>query len=81
MRDLGELPDTCILITLYTNIPNYEGLQAAMETLCRLMEMVLTKNNFRFNGVNFLQVGGTAMGTKVAPSYAVNYMGLYGIRR
>ena len=98
MSDLGEPPDNCILVTmdvssLYTNIPNDEGLQAAMETLMRhrstpnikptnlslvkMLEMVLKMNNFQFNGVNFLQVGGTAMGTKVAPSYAVNYMGSF----
>ena len=71
-----------MLVSLYTNIPNDEGLQAAMQTLERhrnqpdikpknltlvkLLEMVLKMNNFQFNGVNFLQVGGTAMGTKVA---------------
>ena len=98
LNDLGELPMNCILATmdvssLYTNIPNDEGLAAAMHTLERhrntpnikpknltlvkLLELVLTKNNFQFNGVNFLQVGGTAMGTKVAPSYAVNYMGAF----
>ena len=98
LKDLGNIPNDCILVTmdvssLYTNIPNDEGLQAAMQTLERhrntpdikptnltlvkLLEMVLKMNNFQFNGVNFLQVGGTAMGTKVAPSYAVNYMGAF----
>jgi len=41
--------------------------------------MVLKMNDFQFKGVNFLQVGGTAMGTKVAPSYAVNFMGDFNI--
>ena len=98
LSDVGEVPDNTILVTmdvssLYTNIPNDEGLRAAMETLSthrpdpnikpknitlvKLLEMVLTMNNFKFNGVNFLQTGGTAMGTKVAPSYAVNYMGAF----
>ena len=27
-------------------------------------------NNFKFNGTNYLQIGGTAMGTRVALSYA-----------
>jgi hypothetical protein len=33
--------------------------------------MVLTMNNFEFNGEHHLQIGGTAMGTKAAPNYAV----------
>ena len=97
MSDLGDLPNDCILVTmdvssLYTNIPNDKGLQAAMQTLMehrptpnkptnlsliKMLEMVLKMNNFQFNGVNFLQVGGTAMGTKVAPNYAVNNMGSF----
>ena len=40
-----------------------------------LQSLVLKKNNFQFNGVNYLQIGGTAMGTKVAPSFAITYMG------
>ena len=95
INDLGQLPDNCILVTmdvssLYTNIPNNEGLTAARialdthrpqtnvkptnTSLIGLLKLVLTKNNFQFNGVNFLQVGGTGMGTKVAPSFAVTYM-------
>jgi len=98
IKNLGQLPDGCTLVTmdvtsLYTNIPNNEGLTAARialdtyrpqgnikptnASLIRLLEMVLTKNNFQFNGINFLQVGGTAMGTKVAPSFAVTYMGSF----
>ena len=36
--------------------------------------MVLKKNNFQFNGINFLQVGGTAIGTLIAPSFAITYI-------
>ena len=32
-------------------------------------------NNFEFNGKHFLQIQGTAMGTKMAPSYANIFMG------
>jgi len=46
-------------------------------TLVKLLEVVLTLNNLHFNGVNFLQTGGTVMGTKVAPRYAVNFMGSF----
>jgi hypothetical protein len=76
---------------LYTNIPNDDGLRAARETLERtrprpgvkptndslinLLELVLKRNNFQFNGQNYIQTGGTAMGTKVAVGYANNTMG------
>jgi len=79
--------------SLYTNIPIGDGLEACRialdtyrsatnikpknETLIKLLEIVLKKNNFQFNGVNYLQVGGTAMGTKVAPSFAITYMGAF----
>ena len=38
------------------------------------MTFVLKFNNFQFDGKDYLQVGGTAMGTKVAPSLATVYM-------
>ena len=41
------------------------------------MEAVLKKNNFQFNGNNYLQVGGTAIGTKAAPGFAIVYMGMF----
>ena len=96
LTTLGELPPNCQLVTLdvtslYTNIPNDEGLRAAMKlltlyrpqpnlrptnlSLIKLLEMVLTKNNFQFNGDHYLQIGGTAMGTKAAPGLANCFMG------
>ena len=42
--------------------------------VCRLLWQVLTKNNFQFNGKNYLQVSGTAMGTRVTPTYANLFM-------
>ena len=86
----GTLLVTMDVTSLYTNIPNDEGIRASMRALERfrlgnvkprnlsivnLLEMVLKKNNFQFNGNNYLQVGGTAIGTKAAPSFAVIYMG------
>ena len=47
------------------------------QSLIDLLEMVLTKNNFDFNNLHFLQVGGTAMGTRLAPSYANLFMDLF----
>ena len=97
LNQLGNLPPNTILATLdvaslYTNIPNTEGLEAARlalhrmrgrmcnpsnESLTELLKMVLTMNNFDFAGRHYLQVGGTAMGTKVAPSFANTFMGWF----
>jgi len=75
--------------SLYTNILHSEGLFAASKFMERyrkgplipgnhhllsLLRLVLTKNNFDFAGKHYLQVGGTAMGTRVAPSYANLFM-------
>ena len=69
--------------SLYTNIPHNEGIDAcrhfldtrirnpstiSTETLCDLIRMILTMNNFTFNDKNCLQIHGTAMGTRMAPS-------------
>ena len=94
MSEVGPLPPGCLLVTLdvsslYTNIPNTEGIQAALEaletirpgaqhptnsSLIKLLELVLKSNNFTFCGRHFLQIGGTAMGTRAAPNYAITHM-------
>ncbi len=79
---------TMDVTSLYTNIPNNEGKTAIHRTLVEkkyngrasirsimdLLECVLHKNNFEFNDRHYLQIGGTAMGTKLAPSYSCIYM-------
>ena len=46
-------------------------------SLVHLLEVVLSKNNFKFKGKNYLQMNGTSMGTKAAPSYANTFMGKF----
>ena len=68
--------------SLYTNIPHNEGITACRhfldtrdrnsstvgtKTLCDLIRMILTMNNFTFNDKHYLQIHGTAMGTRMAP--------------
>jgi hypothetical protein len=80
---------TIDVTSLYTNIPNDEGISACKnilnkyrlgyntpsnENIIKLLEYVLHLNNFDFNGRHYLQVGGTAMGTRVAPSFANIFM-------
>ena len=73
--------------SLYTNIPHDEGIIASCEALSRnghsdppisdlksLMSHVLTKNNLTFMDKHYLQVFGTAMGTRMAPSFACLFM-------
>ena len=53
-------------LELYYESPNGIPSSFIMES-CKL---ILENNSFEFNGLNYLQVSGTAMGTKFAPSYA-----------
>ena len=39
--------------------------------------MILTMNNFSFNDNHYLQIHGTAMGTKMAPAYANLFLGYF----
>ena len=69
--------------SLYTVIPHHDGLRAlkffldkrrnkepSTSVLIRLAELVLTLNNFSFDGEHFQQISGVAMGTKMGPNYA-----------
>ena len=73
--------------SLYTNIPHTEGITAitrmieetGLDTLhkmfiCNLAHQVLTKNYFTFNGQMYIQKQGTAVGTRMAPNYAIIFM-------
>ena len=40
----------------------------------KLLTLILKCNNFEFNGKHYLQVQGTTMGTKMAPTYANIFM-------
>ena len=73
--------------SLYTNIPHDEGVLACCEALAEsghisppiddlkaLMYHVLTKNNFTFMDDHYLQIFGTSMGTRMAPSLACLFM-------
>ena len=76
--------------SLYTNIPHDEGIKACEEALntrtdqslptedlCHLIKLILSKNAFTFNQAFYLQRSGTAMGTRMAPSYANLFMGKF----
>ena len=44
--------------------------QPPVEMLIQLLEIVLKKNIFEFNGKVYKQLQGSAMGTRVSPAYA-----------
>ena len=71
--------------SLYTNIGHIQGVYACAyllnlhrprdaipsnQSIIGLLNLVLKKNAFEFNGDYYLQISGTAMGTKCAPSFA-----------
>ena len=75
--------------SLYTNIPQEEGIQTvcrAYETfyvnkppiltplLEQALRLILQENSFQFNVKNYLQIHGTAMGTKMAVAFANIFM-------
>ena len=92
LKLLGRIPENALLVTLdvsslYTNIPNHEGILAVAEHLrtdpekqqigphlLKLLKLVLHSMSFSFNGDHYLQTGGTAMGTATAPNYANLFM-------
>ena len=87
----GSLLVTLDVSSLYTNIPHKEGIEACRkalnfsghlsrshlktESICDLMCMILTMNNFEFDSSHLIQLHGTAMGTRMAPAYANLFMG------
>ena len=79
------------VVSLYTNIPHSLGIEAITNSIERNtqlihprfpkefiidgLKLVLNNNHFFFDDRYFLQIKGTAMGTKVAPTYATLVMG------
>ena len=75
--------------SLYTNIPQEEGIQTVCNAyekfymnkppiptrlLDKALRLILQENSFQFAGKNYLQTHGTAMGTKMAVAFANIFM-------
>ena len=75
--------------SLYTNIPQEEGITTVCEAyeefyqknppipskyLREMLSLILQENSFQFNGKDYLQTHGTAMGTKMAVAFANIFM-------
>ena len=85
--DPKDLFVTTDISSLYTNIPQTEGIAAinkmmedtGTDTLLKvfisnLTHQFLTKNYFNFNGKLYEQIQGTVIGTRMAPNYAIIFM-------
>ena len=83
----GDIIATVDVTALYTNIPHEDGIQKVKDFLKKhnapqeeltlvetLLEHILKKNYFEFNNEYYLQISGTAMGTRCAPNYAIIFM-------
>ena len=79
----GTLLVTVDVVALYPSIPHDLGIaslsnflsargidQGKIQGICDMAEFVLKHNVFEFNSQLYLQTSGTAIGTKMAPSYA-----------
>jgi hypothetical protein len=79
---------TMDVTSVYTNILHDEGIatcrkiweqrtvqEPPTECLVEMLTQVAKHSNFTFDGNHCLQINGTAMGTKMAPSYANIFMG------
>ena len=49
--------------------------QEARSVISKLINLVLTNDNYQLNDENYLQIFGTAMGTKMAPCFAYLLLG------
>ena len=87
-----SVPKNSYLVTmdvrsLYTNIPNAEGISAmkrgfdnyskkttSTKVITTFLTLILTLNNFVFDCIHYLQIKGCAMGTICARAYANIFM-------
>src|SRR5690606_41338463 len=62
------------VMNCYDDLVNSEKI-INIEVLHTALELILNNNYFEFNNKYYLQINGTAMGTRVAPSFANIFMG------
>ena len=88
LKKIKTVPQNTILATLdvsslYTNITHNNALKALKnrlpdnqltDVIIQSTEFILKHNYFNFGNQQFLQLTGTAMGTKMAPQYANIFM-------
>ena len=90
-EDLLVTIDAC---SLYTSIPNTLGYEAisywvsnhsensrfTLMFILEALKLILENNTFKYKTQHFLQINGVAMGTKMAPTYAILTLGYLEIK-
>ena len=91
LENVKDTSKDFILVTLdvkslYTNIPNHEGIETlnnqakkpiATRVIIKFLYLLLTLNYYVFDGINYFQKKGCAMGTICAPANANIFMGKF----
>ena len=67
--------DTLVSLISHVNWSAGWKLLTSTSVLVRLAELVLTLNNFSFDGEHYQQISGVAMGTKMGPNCANLFVG------
>ena len=73
--------------TLYSSIQHSDGIKACeifmiengftsmeISSITKIIDFILIHNYFKFNDKSYIQTHGTAMGKKIAPTYANIFM-------
>ena len=63
-----------LILTIFYTCSATPVITSRTEDIADLAKLVLTNNNLVFNGKHYLQTRGTAIGPKMAPSYANIFM-------
>ena len=81
---IGKLPSNSLLVTLDVSCACDHFLRTDSHntiipngTICDLIRVILTMNNFTFNDSHYLQIDRLAMGTKIAHSFANLFLGYF----
>ena len=76
LKDTTDLMDVTSLYTNITICKAYDAFYKNKPTnlLERALRLILTENSFQFKGKDYLQIHGTAMGTKMAVAFANIFM-------
>ena len=90
MVDQYTIPSTCLLFVLLLDFRSCTGLVSRdkipqvitsyiyiAKRYLYLYTLILTVNNFIFNGNNYLQIKGCAMETNSSPSFANIFLGKF----
>ena len=76
MELLLNIPQEEEITTVCNAYENFHKINPPIPTnyIKEMLRRILKENSFQFNGMNYLQIHGTAMGTKMAVAFANIFM-------